>query len=152
MFVLKQEIWSVFWKILICFVPGRPGTKVFVRWFLLLPLSLDKRTSGQESFLSWDKRKTGRPVLVCHGMSRSVETLVWTKFFCLSAQPEIKILKGIYSLNTFQYTMQCICTVRLGNFKDGGSYKARFLAKNQHTWLIFKKEVTKCGTWKAGCN
>ena len=26
-----------------------------------------------------------------------------------------------------------IISVRLWNFKDGGSYKARFLAKNQHT-------------------
>ena len=37
---------------------------------LLLPLSRDKGTPGQESFLSRDKGTTGRPVPVCPGTSR----------------------------------------------------------------------------------
>ena len=44
------------------FVPGRPGTEVFVPEHLLLPLSRDKGTPGQDFFLSWDKGTTGRPV------------------------------------------------------------------------------------------
>ena len=32
------------------FVPGRPGTEKFVPGFLLLPLSWDKGTLGQENF------------------------------------------------------------------------------------------------------
>ena len=52
------------------FVPGRDGTEEFVPGHLLLPLSRDKGTPGQEFFLSRDKGTTGRPVPVCPGTSR----------------------------------------------------------------------------------
>ena len=57
------------YKIVIDFVPGRPGTEEFVPGQLLLPLSRDKGTAG-------------RPVPVCpgtsRGTSRPMETLVLT--------------------------------------------------------------------------
>ena len=59
--VQKQEIWSFFEIFKIHFVPGRPGTEEFVPGHLLLPLSRDKGTLGQEFFLSRDKGTTGRP-------------------------------------------------------------------------------------------
>jgi hypothetical protein len=50
------------------FVPGRPGTEEFVPGFLLLPLSRDKGTPGQENFFVPGQRD--------NGTSRPVETLV----------------------------------------------------------------------------
>ena len=44
---------------------GCSKTEVFVPGHLLLPLSRDKGTPGQEFFLSRDKGTTGRPVPVC---------------------------------------------------------------------------------------
>ena len=44
------------------FVQGRDGTEVFVLGHLLLPLSRDKGTPGQEFFLSRDKGTAVRPV------------------------------------------------------------------------------------------
>ena len=51
------------------FVPGRPGTEVFVPGHLLLPLSRDKGTPGQEIFLVPGQRdnRTSSP-----GFSRDV--------------------------------------------------------------------------------
>ena len=94
--VQKQKFCSFFWKILVHFVPGRPGTEEFVPGYLLLPLSRDKGTAGQAKlfcpgtkgqrdrgiFLSRDKGTTGRPAPVCpgtsRGTSRPLETLTWT--------------------------------------------------------------------------
>ena len=53
-------VFLFFWEAY--FVPGRDGTEEFVSGHLLLPLSRDKGTTGQEFFLSWDKGTTGRPV------------------------------------------------------------------------------------------
>ncbi len=46
------------------FVLGRPGTEEFVPGFLLLPLSRDKGTPGQENFFLPGQRdnRTSRPV------------------------------------------------------------------------------------------
>ena len=44
------------------FVLGRDGTEEFVPGHLLLPLSRDKGTPGQDFFLSQDKGTAGRPV------------------------------------------------------------------------------------------
>jgi hypothetical protein len=64
--VLKQEIWSFFLKNVSAFCPG---TEEFVPGFLLLPLSRDKGTTGQENFFVLGQRD--------NGTSRPVETLVW---------------------------------------------------------------------------
>jgi hypothetical protein len=53
------------------FVPGRPGTEGFVPGHLLLPLSRDKGTPGQENFIVPGQRD--------NGTSRPVETLIWTR-------------------------------------------------------------------------
>ena len=50
------------------FVPGRPGTEEFVPGHLLLPLSRDKGTPGQEFFFVPGQRD--------NGTSRPLETLV----------------------------------------------------------------------------
>ena len=77
--VLKQEIWSFscFRRSFSCFlcsfgsdfVPGRPGSEVFLPDHLLLPLSRDKGTPGQEFFFVPGQRDNGtyRP-----GLSRDV--------------------------------------------------------------------------------
>ena len=69
------------------FIPGRPGTEEFAPGHLLLPLSRDKGTLGQEFFLSRDKGTTGRPVPVCPGTSRPVETLPQADHHLKKAQP-----------------------------------------------------------------
>ena len=66
--VQKQKFWSFFWKNLILFVPGRPGTEEFVPEHLVLPLSRDKGTPGQEFFFVPGQRD--------NGTSRPVETLI----------------------------------------------------------------------------
>ena len=53
------------------FVPGRPGTEEFVPGFLLLPMSRDKGTPGQEFFFVPGQRD--------NGTSRPVETLIETE-------------------------------------------------------------------------
>ena len=60
--------------------PGRPGTEEFVPGHLLLPLSRDKGTPGQENFFVPGQRD--------NGTSRPVETLVQIWF-----QPIVKLLK-----------------------------------------------------------
>ena len=59
-------------KILNCFVPGRAGTEEFVPGQLLLPLSWDNGTPGQEIFFVPGQRDNGtsRP-----GLSRDVPSL-----------------------------------------------------------------------------
>ena len=55
------------------FVPGRPGTEEFVPGHLLLPLSRDKGTPGQEFFFC-PRTKGQRDVPVCPGTSHGNPT------------------------------------------------------------------------------
>ena len=59
---------QLMYKIVIDFVPGRPGTEKFVPGFLLLPLSRDKGTAGQGNIFVPGQRN--------NGTSHPLETLV----------------------------------------------------------------------------
>ena len=57
--VLKQEIWSFFWKFLIYFVPGQRSLS---RDICSCPCPGTKGQRDKKNFLSRDKGTTGRPV------------------------------------------------------------------------------------------
>ena len=55
----RSKKMQLMYKIVIDFVPGRPGTEEFVPGHLLLPLSRDKGTPGQEIFFVPGQRDNG---------------------------------------------------------------------------------------------
>ena len=61
----NRKFGNIFLNFLIHFVPGRFGTEVFVPGHLLMPLSRDKGTPGQEFFFVLGQRdnRTSRPDL-----------------------------------------------------------------------------------------
>ena len=72
------------------FVPGRPGTEEFVPGHLLLPLSRDKGTPGQEFFFVPGQRDNGtsRPGLSRDVPSRGNPSLVLLDYYVI-----MKIIK-----------------------------------------------------------
>ena len=60
-FSVLERLFPSFLGVILSFVQGRPGTEEFVLEHLLLPLSRDKGTTGQEFFCPGTSRRMSLP-------------------------------------------------------------------------------------------